>query len=129
MIQRTALLAAAILTTGVALPAMAQTSPAPPEQPTATGVITPDWEQRPQLEFPQGAMKDGIWAGDVVVRCRVGADRRLHDCETMAERPAGAGFGEAAVTGLESGVITEAWLRAHQTSETGRLVVKFRMAE
>ena len=128
MIQRMSLFAAAILMAAAA-PVLAQTSPAPPEQPASSGVIAPDWERRPQLEFPQGAMKSGVWAGDVILRCRVGPDRRLQACETVSERPAGAGFGAAATTGLEAGVISEGWLRTHQVGETGLLAVKFRMAE
>ncbi len=128
MIQRTALLAVAALT-GAATPALAQTAPAPTEQAVSSQVIAPDWVRRPRLEFPQGALQSGVWAGDVVLRCRVGPERRLEACETVSERPAGVGFGAAAMMGLEEGVISEAWLKTHQVGETGLLSVKFRMAQ
>lgn len=35
--------------------------------------------------------------GYVSLSCAVAADRRLEDCRIVGERPAGAGFGEAAL--------------------------------
>ena len=36
-------------------------------------------------------------AGHVLLRCRIGADNRLHGCRVVEETPAGAGFGAAAL--------------------------------
>ncbi|GEM_PF-4818265 len=128
MIQRIALLAGALLMT--AAPAMAQTSPAPSEpvgQVVASQVIAPQWETAPRLEYPQGAASRGVWGGTVMLRCQIGRDRRLHDCKAISERPADEGFAEAAMRGLEAGVISETWIKAHPGRETGILPVQFRL--
>jgi len=126
MIQRLSLIAAASLM-AVSAPALAQTAPSPPEAVVSSEVIAPQWEKPPQLEYPQGAASRGVWGGTVMLRCQIGRDRRLHDCKAISERPADEGFAEAAMRGLEAGVISETWIKAHPGRETGILPVQFRL--
>lgn len=71
--------------------------------PGASGVIlNPTWYERPALEevaklYPEAARTAGI-AGRAVVSCVVAADGTNRDWRVVEESPAGAGFGEAALT-------------------------------
>jgi TonB family protein len=68
----------------------------------APAVITqPDWLRKPTGEslaehYPQLASTLGI-PGYAVLHCKVGADGALDDCTADPERPAGLGFGRAAL--------------------------------
>jgi TonB family protein len=60
-----------------------------------------DWLRRPSLQdlmgvLPLKAMKAGI-GGRVIMACIVTVQGTLRDCQVESEKPAGAGFGEAAL--------------------------------
>lgn len=59
----------------------------------------PAWVVPPRPRFPDLAMEKGIEAGRVELQCPVSADGTIASCWIMSETPAGAGFGQAAVTG------------------------------
>jgi TonB family protein len=61
----------------------------------------PDWLRKPTGQdvaafFPKEAGRRGV-SGTATIACKVVADGRLGDCEVIKERPAGLGFGEAAL--------------------------------
>ena len=60
-----------------------------------------DWVRRPTPEdlmavWPTAAWKSGI-GGKAVINCKVSVQGALFDCAVESERPAGAGFGAAAI--------------------------------
>src|SRR5258706_15937511 len=70
---------------------------------SAPHVITqPDWAVRPSGEafaryYPALATVMGM-TGSATISCTVSAEGRLVNCRPVAERPAGVGFGQAAVS-------------------------------
>lgn len=67
----------------------------------ASVVTNPDWLRRPDGDtiaeyFPEEAT-DRTISGKATVICAVRVDTTLADCKLVSERPAGIGFGEAAV--------------------------------
>jgi TonB family protein len=76
-------------------------NPASPPPTGARSVVTsPEWLTRPapfQIDqhYPAEAKRGGL-GGRVVLSCGVNPDGRLDICRLLSERPAGAGFGEAA---------------------------------
>jgi protein TonB len=76
----------------------------------------PDWIQRPTQEqflraYPRAAFSRGR-EGHATMVCTVTADGRLKDCTISEETPAGAGFGQAALSLAPS-------YRMPKTSECG----------
>lgn len=53
--------------------------------------------RRPQPTFPDQARVNG---GHVDLVCVVAAEGRVNNCEVLAERPAGQGFGRAAIASM-----------------------------
>lgn len=63
--------------------------------------VEPDWRRKPSSEdlmgvWPTNALRSGR-GGSAVVNCKVTAQGVLFDCIAKTEKPAGAGFGAAAV--------------------------------
>lgn len=71
----------------------------PPAPPRPTFINSPGWARLPQVEFPERAMSRGIAEGRVVLRCAVQPSGAVSDCAVTEETPAGAGFGQAALSG------------------------------
>lgn len=71
----------------------------PPATRMEDGVLVrnPMWARRPQPVFPARAMRNGVEAGSVVLRCESLAEGVLGACEVLEEGPPGQGFAEAAV--------------------------------
>jgi hypothetical protein len=57
------------------------------------------WVIQPRPEFPSRALREKANTGSANLSCLVRPDGRLHDCVVETERPAGAGFGQAAIDG------------------------------
>ena len=93
-----ALIVAAILA-GLATPVGADTrSNAPPPGRSA---IHLDWAEMPNADnlvrdYPPEARQRGV-SGDTRIECTVEPDGTLVECETLAEKPLGLGFGPAAI--------------------------------
>lgn len=72
-----------------------------PERPAVMGRYKPDWLEKPTAEdmewaYPAHAERREI-EGKAVIKCRVGHDGRLGDCEVLSETPRGEDFGVAAI--------------------------------
>lgn len=65
----------------------------PPVEPTGGA----RWTRLPQARFPDRAQQSNISVGAVTTSCLVQADGHLTDCVIETERPAGFGFGRAAL--------------------------------
>lgn len=68
---------------------------------TAQTIVNPDWVRQPSGDevagyYPEEAT-DRTVSGRATVLCGVRIDTTLADCKVLSERPAGIGFGEAAV--------------------------------
>jgi protein TonB len=59
-----------------------------------------DWARQPSVEFPERAQARGIESGSVSLTCVVGSDGTPRDCSITSEDPAGAGFGQAALSAM-----------------------------
>jgi TonB family protein len=66
----------------------------------ATTVVLPGFARQPAAEFPDRAFADGISEGAVTLKCVAETTGWVSGCEIVAESPAGAGFGQAAVTSM-----------------------------
>lgn len=76
----------------------AQTTDSIAQAQTKPAVLTnPAWAIPPRAEYPEAAMSEGVMNGRVDLECRVGGDGGLSACEILGERPAGVGFGRAAL--------------------------------
>ncbi|MDB5441144.1 MAG: TonB family protein [Caulobacteraceae bacterium] len=84
------------------LPAIA---PARAAEPAATPATVdrkpPEWVSRPSPEqfaslFPERAAKEHV-SGTATLRCLIGLDQKLNDCQVLDEGPAGYGFGQVAL--------------------------------
>jgi protein TonB len=65
-------------------------------------VVPPAWLAHPSSEavfraYPKDALARGM-SGRAVIQCTVTAEGKLADCQVIEERPAGKGFGEAALS-------------------------------
>jgi len=85
----------------------------------AGGGWRPQWRRLPTMEesgrhYPPAARAAGI-EGQAVIRCTVGTTGRVYNCVAVAERPAGHGFGQAAVAMAQ-------YLRISPKRENGRRV-------
>lgn len=72
-----------------------------PERPAVMGPYKPDWIEKPsgddmEWAYPAHAQRHDI-EGKAVIRCAVGHDGRLSDCQVISETPMGEDFGVAAV--------------------------------
>jgi TonB family protein len=72
-----------------------------PQLPTEGVVTNPDWVARPSGDvmadyYPELANAVGL-AGDTAIVCVVAETGKLTDCQVRFEKPAGLGFGEAAL--------------------------------
>lgn len=81
-------------------PAPVDEQAAAPASPPPPGAVPPHWVRQPRAEYPQEALRRGVTAGSVSIRCQVAADGRLRDCAADEESPAGVGFAEAAILSL-----------------------------
>ena len=73
--------------------------PRPPTEPERPSVIVnPAWARMPTPGFPDGALSRGIRCGSVSLSCEAQPNGSLTGCSITAEDPAGAGFGQAAIT-------------------------------
>jgi len=70
---------------------------------------------------------DGPSAGLVELSCLVNTDGSLNDCRVEREEPAGAGFGEAALSGAAQSRVTPGTVR--QAGENARIRVTMRFTE
>ena len=52
--------------------------------------------QSPPRGYPEAAWRQGL-GGTVLLRCTAENGRRIRDCSVVSERPAGLGFGAAAL--------------------------------
>jgi len=73
------------------------------------------WQVAPRAEFPATAAANGITEGGAIVECTVDADHRPRECTVVSENPEGFGFGQAAVHGVERGVLRPETPRHPQT--------------
>jgi TonB family protein len=73
------------------------------------------WETPPSMAFPERAMRRNVETGAVTLSCLVKANGRLDDCVVETERPAGVGFGQAALDGAR---------RARLASTSGEAVAQ-----
>ena len=72
-----------------------------PERPAVMGRYKPDWLEKPtgddmEWAYPAYAQRHGI-EGKAVIKCQVGPDGRLGNCQVISEIPKGEDFGVAAV--------------------------------
>ncbi|HRH20558.1 MAG TPA: energy transducer TonB [Brevundimonas sp.] len=74
--------------------------PAPPAPPRPPVISRVDWARQPSVEFPERAQARGIESGSVSLTCVVGSDGTPRDCSITSEDPAGAGFGQAALSAM-----------------------------
>jgi len=73
--------------------------PAPPAPPRPSVIRNPSWSRQPTAEFPERAASRGIERGRVSLECTVNPNGSMSGCQVLSEDPAGAGFGQAALTG------------------------------
>jgi len=72
-----------------------------PERPSVMAPYRPDWLEKPTADdmewaYPAHAQRHGI-EGKAVIKCQVGPDGRLGNCQVISEAPQGEDFGVAAV--------------------------------
>ena len=73
--------------------------PAPlPAPPPPSVIRNPTWSRQPQADFPERAQSRGIERGRVSLDCMVNPNGSMTDCRITSEDPAGAGFGQAALS-------------------------------
>ena len=75
-------------------------TPPPPLGERRKIVLMPEWLRRPSATdiaavYPAAARSARV-SGKALVRCVVGADGLVHDCQVTEETPAGMGFADAA---------------------------------
>jgi TonB family protein len=87
----------------LALPSAAQQKPAPrrPGMPLAGVVTNPDWLLKPNGDdvaraYPPIATTMGL-EGESTIKCKVTGAGAVEGCTVLSERPAGIGFGQAAI--------------------------------
>ncbi|RZJ16925.1 MAG: energy transducer TonB, partial [Brevundimonas sp.] len=76
--------------------------PAPPAPPRPSVITNPSWARQPRGEFPSRAQSRNIETGSATVNCGVNPNGSTTDCNIVSEDPAGAGFGQAALTAMRS---------------------------
>jgi protein TonB len=74
--------------------------PAPPAPPRPSRITNPSWARQPTVEFPERALSRGIERGRVGVECTVNPNGTMANCRITSEDPSGAGFGQAALSGV-----------------------------
>lgn len=89
----------------------------------------PQWAVRPALRYPAAASQEGVVSGVVVVRCEVGHGGRPKGCEAVSEMPADLGFGQAAVEGVEAGLLAPEWAKNWSKGMRFTLRVRFLLDE
>lgn len=62
----------------------------------------------PSAQFPERALRQSVESGAVTLSCLVQANGHLTQCVVETERPAGAGFGQAALDGARSARLASA---------------------
>ncbi len=90
-------------------------------------VVNPAWIVQPAPAFPRLAMEKGVEAGRVELQCPVSAEGIIESCWILKETPAGAGFGQAAVTGAARGRLRPRTIDGVPTAGMVRFSVNFRL--
>lgn len=72
-----------------------------PERPAVMAPYKPDWLEKPTVDdmewaYPAHAQRHGV-EGKAVIKCQVGPDGRLGNCQVISEAPTGEDFGVAAI--------------------------------
>jgi TonB family protein len=81
--------------------ALTAQDPSPAATPEPPAILGPDWVATPtadeaQAVYPKAAAERRL-EGRATLKCSVTAEGRLQDCASIAEEPAGLGFGAAAL--------------------------------
>lgn len=112
-----------------------ETEPPPPAAPPAAartedGVLVrnPMWVRRPRPDYPERAMRNGVEAGFVVLRCESLAEGVLGVCEVLEEGPPGQGFAEAAMASTREARLAARQMDGRPTDGTVTFTVRFVMA-
>lgn len=69
-----------------------------PVEAAAEGASPISWARQPPLEFPERALSRGVREGSVALSCTPQPNGSLTGCSVVSETPAGAGFGQAALS-------------------------------
>ncbi len=110
-----------------------QAAPDAPPRPTIgpNGEVMqpPVWARPPAPEYPALAMRRGVESGVVELRCVTLVSGELGPCRVMAEDPAGAGFGEAALRGVRDARVVPRSIDGRDTPSMIQFKVRFRLSE
>ena len=119
--------------TGERIETLPHAAPDTPPQPTIgpDGEVMqpPVWARQPVPEYPEQAMRRGVESGVVELRCVALVSGELDPCRVMAEDPAGAGFGEAALRGVRDARVVPRTIDGRDTPGMIQFKVRFRLSE
>ena len=115
-----------------AVPATPAPTPSlePAQEASPMPVITNvTWAQQPMPMYPAEAARDGVNSGTVVLSCNASADGKPSDCSVVSEDPAGAGFGAAALTAMQTARFSPRTLVGAAPGAKVRFTIRFRLGE
>ena len=113
-----------------AVPATPTPGVEPAQEASPMPVITNvTWAQQPMPMYPAEAARDGVNSGTVVLSCNASADGKPSDCSVVSEDPAGAGFGAAALTAMQTARFSPRTLVGAAPGAKVRFTIRFRLGE
>ena len=104
------------------------TEPPPPTIDDQGRTVTAvGWRIAPQPRFPGRAARKGLSGGAATLSCEVTLEGRAANCSVVAESPADAGFGEAALESMEEARMRPATVDGVAIPGRARFTVRFRL--
>lgn len=85
----------------------------------------PDWGRVPPVEYPERAMAQNITSGQVTLNCGLLSSGDLVHCQIVAEMPAAAGFGAAALAGARRGRVSDGTAQAAPLGTRAQFTLHF----
>lgn len=101
--------------------------PPPPSRPPV--VVEADWARRPSPEFPERAQSRGFESGEVTMSCVVERDGTPTNCSVISEDPAGAGFGQAALSSMRRARFSPRTVDGVAERGRARFTIRFQLSE
>lgn len=89
-------------------------------------VRAPGWARQPTPDFPQAALRAGVEAGEVELRCAGRVSGRVEACEILSETPLGYGFGQSALAAAHEARLAPRTVDGVATEGSLRFTIRYR---
>lgn len=111
------------------VPVAPAAEPSPSDRaPDVEGVTPPSWIRQPAPHYPELALRRGVEAGAVVLRCEAMASGSMGACEVLRESPPGVGFAEAALASTRQARIEPRTVDGVRTDSRITYTIRFQLA-